>query len=285
MKEICLRNDALTVTIDPMGAELTSVRDANGVDRLWNGDPAYWPHHAPVLFPVAGGLRDLTYRLDGVSYTLEKHGFVSGRLFTVDAVDATTASLSLSSASAPSPGFPFDYVFRVRFALEGNALRVAFITENHGAETFYFSCGAHEAYACPEGIDAYELVFEKPEALRHSVLEGSLLSGETVPVPVQNGVLPLNASLFTNDSLVFSGHTSRSVTLRSRLHPRTVRVDFADFPYLLLWTMPGAGYLCIEPWHNLPDFTDSNGDITKKPGMIALQPGETRTLEHTITFG
>ena len=53
---------------------------------------------------------------------------------------------------------------------------------------------------------------------------------------------------------------------------------------LLLWTVPGAGYICIEPWRNAPDYTDADGDIRHKPGMIALRPGQERSLRHTLTI-
>ena len=51
---ISLRNDALSVEIAPLGAELQSVRDSLGRDWLWSGDPAIWTGRSPLLFPVIG---------------------------------------------------------------------------------------------------------------------------------------------------------------------------------------------------------------------------------------
>lgn len=85
------------------------------------------------------------------------------------------------------------------------------------------------------------------------------------------------------DALVFPKLKSRSVTLKQQGKAR-VRVDYQGMDVLMLWTKPGAGYLCIEPWTNAPDYTDADGDIRHKPGMIALAPGKTVEKEHTITI-
>lgn len=279
---LTLQNQYLTVTIANRGAEMQSILDANGVERLWQGDPAYWTGRAPVLFPVAGGLKDDAYMLDGVRYAMPKHGFARKRDFVIERHDETSATFLLLGEPCDDAGFPFQYAFRIHYTLNGNSIRIDYQTDNLGDRTFWYGVGAHEAYACPEGIEAHEVVFEKPEKLTRGILHGGL-THETELVMDDCSVLPITPSLFANETQVYPSLASRSVTLRSPLHGRSIRVDFTDFAYLLLWTVPGAGYLCIEPWSNLPDYIDTDQDITKKPGMRKLSPGETHTHTHTIT--
>lgn len=281
---LILRNKHLTVGISTLGAEMQSILDANGVERLWQGDPTYWTGRAPVLFPVAGGLKEDTYTLDGVRYHLGKHGFARNREFSVEHQDETSATLLLTGNNGYDPGFPFPYAFRIRYTLLDNAIRIDYQTDNLGDQPFWYGVGAHEAYACDEGIEAYEVVFEKPEKLERGILRGGCLTRETELVMDDCTTLPIRPALFANDTQVYQTLASRSVTLQSPLHGRSVRVDFEDFDYLLLWTKPGAGYLCIEPWSNLPDYADTDHDITQKPGMTRLLPGETRTHTHTVAF-
>ncbi len=54
VQSISIESVELRATISTRGAELVSLRDADGVDYLWNGDPAWWPNHAPILFPIVG---------------------------------------------------------------------------------------------------------------------------------------------------------------------------------------------------------------------------------------
>jgi hypothetical protein len=39
---VALRSDALTASIDPLGAELWSLRDAEGRELMTDADPAFW---------------------------------------------------------------------------------------------------------------------------------------------------------------------------------------------------------------------------------------------------
>jgi galactose mutarotase-like enzyme len=72
---ISISSGALTARINPLGAELTSLTDGAGAEYMTDADPAFWTGHAPVLFPIVGGLVDDTYRVDGQSYHLPRHGF------------------------------------------------------------------------------------------------------------------------------------------------------------------------------------------------------------------
>ena len=39
--EIVLKRGGLTARVDTMGGELVSLRDAEGTEYIWGGDPAY----------------------------------------------------------------------------------------------------------------------------------------------------------------------------------------------------------------------------------------------------
>ncbi|UKI38072.1 MAG: hypothetical protein L6V93_08775 [Clostridiales bacterium] len=48
------------------------------------------------------------------------------------------------------------------------------------------------------------------------------------------------------------------------------------FDCLMLWTKPGAPYICIEPWTSAPDDEASDYDFTKKFCITKLMPNETK---------
>lgn len=281
---IQLGNEALRARINPLGAELSSVRGADGEERIWQGDPAVWSGRAPVLFPVAGSFLGDSYTYRGQSYAMPQHGFARNMTFRTARKGATWVSLILDEKQ---PNYPFDYRFTAEFALleDTPRLRVTYKVENTGADDMYFGLGAHEGFACPKGIEAYQVHFPSDDTLRRSLLQGSQLSGETEGMRLHEGALALSGKLFVNDALVFLSLKSRAVTLKSPLDKHFVRVDFPDFDNLLLWQKPGAKYLCIEPWINPPERLDHDGDITRKPGAYRLPAGQVRAFSHTITFG
>ena len=280
---ITLQNDHLTVDISTRGAEILSVRSARGTEFIWEGDPAVWAGHAPIMFPICGGLKEDSYFLNGRQYQQQKHGYIRFEEFTPVRVSACEAVLAATHNEETLKTFPWQYTFTASFCLEGDGLAVTYAVENRDSSTMYFSVGGHEAYATPEGVDAYEIAFEKDEQLAVNSLHGNLLGHDRHPI-ASCRVLPLNKEFFAVDALIFEELCSRAVTLRHKDGRRAVRVEFPGFDHLLLWQKYDAPYLCVEPWTGMPDFIDSDNDITHKPYITALEAGKSYAVTHTITF-
>ena len=280
MQLITIHNEALTATFSTLGAELQSLRDAQGVVRLWQGDPAWWAGRAPILFPFPGALKDDCYYLNGQKYAMPKHGFARKLEWQLENQTDDAATFLMTQKHE---GFPFEYELRAIYQLRGNALEITYRVSNLDSQAFVFSVGAHEGYATPEGIEQYELVFDQEERLAAYPVIGSLIGPEPEVLFESVRALRLKPEYFAKEALVFRDLKSRGVTLRSRLHGREIRVDYPDFGVLLLWTIPGAGLLCIEPWCSAPDLVDSDQNILHKPGCTCLEPGQIAEKKHAIT--
>lgn len=70
-----LRNEFFTLTVDTLGAEAVSLKNAAGEEVLWQADPEVWPRHAPILFPWTGELPQSSYFHKGKTYHVVKQGF------------------------------------------------------------------------------------------------------------------------------------------------------------------------------------------------------------------
>ena len=70
-----LQNELLTIEVSELGAELQSIKDDEGKEYLWQGDSRYWGRRSPILFPIVCGLWKGTYRTDGDTYQMGRHGF------------------------------------------------------------------------------------------------------------------------------------------------------------------------------------------------------------------
>ncbi len=280
---ITIQNGTLAVTVSTYGAEMHSVK-CGEKEYLWGGDPAVWASHAPIMFPICGGLKEDKFEYAGREYSLNKHGFAKFSEFTVECHEGDRAVFLLTSNEESLAKYPFDFEFRVGYTLLGNTVKVDYTVKNLTDGEMYFSAGGHEAYLCPEGIEEYELVFEKPERLTHNPLHGNLLATEPVVLGESVTHFPLRYSDFDIDALTFLNLASRSVTLKGE--DRQVRIDFRDFDYMFIWTKPKmrAGYICVEPWAGIPDFEGSSYDFTEKAGILRLARGEEKTLCHTITI-
>ena len=280
---IVIENEQLRVEITPAGAEMMSIKK-NGAERLWCGDPNIWDGHAPILFPICGGLRSGSFLYKGKEYPTPKHGFASTSVFLPEIRRTDKAVFLLKSDGNTKKIYPFDFEFRATYTLDENKLTVDFEVKNTGTEDMYYSVGAHEAYACPGGIENYKIIFEKPENLESNLVEDGILSHKTICVAKDTNILELKNEYFEIDALIFCGLKSRRLTLADNDGNKVAEVDFNGSDYLLLWTIPGAEFICIEPWCGLPDYIDSARNICTKPGIIRLVPGMADVRRHTITF-
>lgn len=279
---VTIDNGRLHVEISERGAELQAIR-LDGKDYLWSGDPAWWNGRAPIMFPICGGLKNDEYTLDGKTYSIPKHGFVRKKDWQVESAEAEKAVFLFTANDETRAVYPFEFELRAIYTLEGTSLKVEFAVTNKGGETMYYSVGAHEAYACPEGIEAYDLIFEKPEDFRPHELDGNIVLHKTSEILANTDTLPLKHEYFSIDALVFTDLRSRAVTLRNRADGRSVHVEFPGFDYLFVWQKCGAPYICIEPWRGVPDFEDADGVLAHKRGIRTLEAGKTEVSTHVIT--
>lgn len=278
-----IKNSVLSAKIGLLGAELKSVIK-NGEERLWQANPAFWARTAPVLFPMCGGLRDGKYTHGGREYTLEKHGFAKEKNFAVEKSTDTEAVLLLKSDEETLKSYPWDFELRAIFRLSGSCISVTYEVKNTSEDTMYFSVGGHEGYACPGGIENYDIIFEREETLNTCELDGSLLNGNTHTVLLNGRVLPLYTEYFSTDALVFKDIKSRFVTLRNRVTGVETAVDFNGCDRLLVWTKPGAEFVCIEPWTAAPPALGSDYEICKKEDITALNAGGVYSVTRKIYF-
>ncbi len=280
---IVISNENLRVEIAEFGAEIRRVTFC-GKERFWNGDSQYWTGVSPILFPICSCLPDGKYTFDGKEYNMSKHGFARKSMSTVESVSQDKATFLFTDTPETLEKYPWKFELRVTYTLDGNNIKTDYDVKNLSENDMYYSIGAHEAYLCKDGIEEYDIIFENEETLYSYRLDGEWLSDNKVPIIENSKVLPLKEKYFEDDALIFKDVKSRFVTLQNRNTKETVSVEFPGFDYLLLWHVPNAPYMCIEPWAGITSPVGWDYDITKKEGIMKLAPNENKVLSHTIYF-
>ena len=281
---VTISNSEISVTIAKKGAELQSIK-RDGTEYMWSRNPEFWASSAPIMFPICGGLKGGKYELDGETYEMPKHGFAKISEFEIEEKTDTSVKFILRDNEQTRKYYPYTFAFRVIYKLDGASLKVTYDAENLDSKTLYCSFGGHEAYACPEGIDAYEIIFPEKETLYAYALNGDLLTDYTKLIVSDSNRLPLDDRYFVLDALVFRNVKSNSVTLKSKVSDRRVRVDFEGFDYLVLWHKHTAPYICIEPWCGVQDVAGTSYSLKDKEGIHAIPAGRHFARTHVITVG
>jgi galactose mutarotase-like enzyme len=274
--------------VSEAGAELKSLRDlSTGQEYMWSGDPAWWNGVAPVLFPVIGGLKDGAYSWEGRQYKLASHGFARGSQFSVVSSSVDGAELELVSSQKTLEVYPFEFRLRVGFQLERSGLAVRYEVRNTGRSRMLFSIGSHPAFRLPfagGSLENYYLLFEKEEELeRWFFKDGLVVADATAPVMDSSRVLSISRTLFDAGILIFKAPRSREFTIANSMNARAIRIVTEGVPYLGVWSKPGgAPFVCIEPWHGIPDSTAATGTLADKEGIMGLEPGGIFTTGYRV---
>lgn len=285
-----IKNDLISLTVDDFGAEITSVV-RNGTEYIWQADPAYWNRHAPVLFPICGRLTDGKYTYRGKEYEMMLHGFARFSQFEAEQTGDTELTFTLKSSEETKKQYPFDFVFKVIYRLDGAKVVSDLVVKNEDKERMPFTVGLHTGFNIPfdnkAGFEDYDLIFDEDCSPDHLLFSDTCYqTGKKVAYPITDGkVIPLRHNLFVRDAVCLA-HTPGKVTVASKKTERAIKFDYSGFPYLCLWHKPlcEAPYMCIEPWYGLPAFDDVVDDFDKKTDMFRMASGEEKTFTYSIEF-
>jgi len=284
---VSIASDRISAGISPLGAELWSLRDAQGGEYMTDADPAFWTGHAPLLFPIVGALQGGCYRIGERMFAMSKHGFTRTSRFELVDHAAAMARFRMCDSEETRAAYPFRFVLEMEFRAEGDCLRMVATVTNPAAAPMWFSFGFHPAFAWPlpggaaKGAHRVKFAVDEPQPVRRIDPPSGLLLPDPQPAPVAGREFAPDAALFEADALIWDHLASRSLTFGAEGGAR-LEIGFPDTPMLGIWQKPGARYLCIEPWQGIADPQGYDGDFRTKPGIVALDPGATRSFRMDV---
>lgn len=283
---VTIASPELTAQINPFGAELWALRDADGRDLLWDGDPAFWSGRAPLLFPIICRLPEDRFVHDGRTFDLVKHGFARRRAFELVSQAPDRVSFRLAADAETRKAYPFDFVLEAEFALAGPELTMTVEALNRGQGPMPMAFGFHPAFRWPlpgsAAREAHVIEFAEPETgpLRRLGAEG-LLDAAPRANPADGPRLALRDELFVEDAMIFERPASRALRFGAA-GGRGLSIAWAGLAHLAVWTKPGAPYVCIEPWRSLPAEAQAPGPLAEMSDLAVLGPGERQAFSMSV---
>jgi galactose mutarotase-like enzyme len=283
-----LKSNGVTATIKADGAELCSLRNAEGMELLWQAGEA-WPRHSPLLFPIIGRLKNDELHHCGKTYPMNQHGVARDHRFEWLECRPDSCKLVLTDNAATRSRYPFAFRLEVTCTVKDADLDITIAVTNTGNEVLPASIGGHPAFNWPllPGLDKqdYALTFSDDEAAPIRRLEGGLVLPTPQPTPIDDKVLPLSERLFDADAIILDRLASTSVRFAADRGP-SIEMSWDGFRQLGVWSKPGGvPFLCIEPWHGFASPVDFDGEFSDKPGLMHIAPAATRCLSYRISIG
>lgn len=283
---IVLKSDQLNVEFQTLGGALSSIKDKEGVEYLWQGDPTYWSGQAPVLFPICGSVRNDTVLYDNEDGSqkegkIPRHGLVRKKEFTLVEQTDNSVTFAIEDDEEMYANYPYHFRLEITYTVTGKTIRTQYKIYNKESEkSMPYFIGGHPGFNCPllddEVYEDYYLEFEKPETC-------------TVPKPFpETGMLDLkdrnswlnnqkeidlNYDFFSYDAVTLDKLESRTVALRSRKHDKGLKLDFKEFPNLIVWSTLNKGpFIALEPWSGLSTSIEEGDRLEDKKDVKILKP-------------
>lgn len=280
-----LRNEEIAIIVSEKGAELQSIKDADGREYMWQAGEQ-WARRSPILFPIVCSVNDNTYRVDGKEYHLPRHGFARDMEFTLIKQSQIRATFALHETEETLQVYPYRFNLAITYSLDGNRVSVIWHVENTDTQEIHFQIGGHPAFNMPggklEGVikldneEAMDMLRSYPDAT-HDMVD--------VPLEAEMGILEINNNFFRNDSVkVHKSQTHRAMLLDSDGEP-AVTVEYKT-PVCAFWSPydKHAPFVCIEPWYGIGDPRGFDGEFKDKPLMNHLQPGASFMSRYDIVI-
>lgn len=286
-----LRNEQISITVSEKGAELQSIKDANGKEYLWQGDPAFWPRRSPILFPIVCSVNNDTYQAEGQEYHLPRHGFARDTDFKLISRSDRKVTFALESSEETKKVYPYDFTLSVSYVLDGNKIGVIWHVHNTDTREIHFQIGGHPAFNIPD-MKAGESQYGRIRLDNAEPLDGlkSYIDGShemiEVPVETEQGVIEFSDNTWRNDSVKIHKSQVHRAELLNKAGEPEVTLEFRT-PVIAFWSPYGkeAPFVCIEPWYGLGDPRGFLGAFKDKPLMNHLQPGASFMSKYDIIIG
>lgn len=286
-----LRNDFIELSVSSHGAELQSIKDANGKEYLWDGNPDYWARRSPILFPIVCGLWNKEYRTEGQTFQMERHGFARDSEFELVRKTDDRVTYILHDSEETMKQYPYRFMLSITYRIERNVVHVVWHVHNTDTREIHFQIGGHPAFLVPQCKDGeplrgrINLHNDKPVERIYGNVGGCIIPGHHV-VETQDSIWEFDEESFKDDAVIFDQSQLKSISLIDDLGKPVVKVDFRS-PAVGIWSPYGkhAPFVCIEPWYGIHDFAEFKGEFRDKYLMNHLQPGASFVSEYTIEIG
>ncbi len=285
-----IKNEYYTITVSQLGAELTSIKDANGFEYMWHNNADFWDSHAPLLFPACGRMKDKKYTYKGVEYPISNHGFLRNMEFAVASKEGGHITMTFTSNAQTRKIYPFDFTAIADYELRADELIFSFTIKNTGKDTMPYMFGWHPGFNLPVdgGQDIEDYIIDMGEEVNtlnwFSLQNGPFVNPKSKEYKLQSGKYKVcEDEIYKNDTLIFTGHKN-SVKMYAEGHPYELSLSWSEnLPYLCIWKDDSndAKFMCLEPWSDVPadGICDENFDTRK---MSRLPAGKSETYSYTI---
>lgn len=238
------------------GAEMVSLQLRDQPFLYRDGDvrqaESGWNNHATVMGYYLHRILDGKSLYRGHPIEGNTHSFLRNTEFGAPEVTGDSLTYKLAAGDYLKSDYPLLVGFAITYRLTPDGrVEVTFEFQNEEEIEAHVSFGLHPGFAVTSW-ESMELLLPAGQYRRH-MAPGNFLTGETQDIEIPAASFPFEkADLPGSYLLEFVANTHRIVTLLDAECGHRIEVDFADCPFITIWS-DGGPFVCIEPCWGLPD--------------------------------
>lgn len=281
-----LSNDTIVIEVAEQGAELVSLKKG-GREYLWNGDPAFWNRHAPILFPAVGKPFNNELHIDGKSYVMKQHGFARDSAF-----EALGDGRLQMAHAVSTEQYPYLFSLEAQYRLSGSSVEVIWTVTNLDSRDMHFQIGAHPGFMLPAynaGDTTHGLIryYDRDGSPVSPIIVSALDDGNRIPLAAPHRIpaeMPVTADTFAHDALIFEDSQVAKAVLCDKQGIPILSVSCPQAEAFGIWAphKEGCPFVCLEPWCGICDTKGFSGDISDRSYSHRLAPKAQYRFTYTI---
>ncbi|NBV25367.1 MAG: hypothetical protein EBS05_26070 [Proteobacteria bacterium] len=201
-----------------------------------------------------------------------QHGFARRSAWSVVARSESAMTMELADSEATRAGYPFAFVHRVTYRLDGGRLHFEQTVENRSTEPMPFSTGIHPYFQVPltSGGERSKC-FVKIPACQRLTPDARFEQFTATPQAASE----LSVAEDVAHTLFLGAFSEPELTLVDPASELEIILNWEGAPqhrFCALWSRTtDAPFYCLEPWTALPNSFNRG----QPGGMITLAPGQT----------
>lgn len=245
------------VKVVPQRGGIVTGFGINGQETLYMDEDTFYDSSKyvrggnPILFPICGVLENGEYEYNGDKYKMEIHGLVRNYPWQVDATDLNdkaSIKVKFKSSDITKKYYPFDFEIIYTYTLKGNVLTIDQEYINNSEVNMPMYAGFHPYFNI---IDKSKLKYDI-DAEKYFDYEGN-------DIKSYNGFIDM-----TNEdkSKIFLDSKTCHLCFYDEILKRKISMEYSsEFKYIVLWSVIGKNFICIEPWMAKPDAMNTKEDL------------------------
>lgn len=191
----------------------------------------------PILFPISGQLKEGKYELNGKTYSMKNHGVARINPWEVVKTskdDKASITLRLKDNEETRKAYPFEFELLFTYTLKDGKLTIEQEYLNKSDESMPMYAGFHP-YFITDGKN-----------IEYKTTATKYLDYNDMKTKEYKGSLDLS---YMVESAIFLDAKENEISFEVPNLNRNIMIQYGkEFKYIVLWSVKGKEFVCVEPW-------------------------------------